>query len=41
MAGRFEPKTPIQLNPPKDDPISPDYLAKCNGMVPSMFITCE
>ena len=28
----FEPKTPVSLNPPKDDPISPDYLAQCDGM---------
>lgn len=33
MTGKFEPKTPVQLNPPKDDPISKEYLAKCNGMV--------
>lgn len=31
MSGRFEPKTPVTLNPPKDDPISLDYLAKCDG----------
>jgi len=31
MSGRFEPKTPVNLNPPKDDPISVDYLAKCDG----------
>lgn len=29
---RFEPKTPVNLNPPKDDPITLDYLAKCDGM---------
>lgn len=29
--GRFEPKTPVNLDPPKDDPISLDYLEKCNG----------
>ncbi|KAL2682135.1 putative progesterone binding protein [Phyllosticta citricarpa] len=28
---RFEPKNPVQLDPPKDDPITPEYLAKCNG----------
>ncbi|KAK8235958.1 hypothetical protein HDK90DRAFT_260635 [Phyllosticta capitalensis] len=28
---RFEPKKPVQLDPPKDDPITPEYLAKCNG----------
>lgn len=33
MAGKFEPKIPVKLNPPKDDPISKEYLAKCNGMV--------
>ncbi|OAA33502.1 Cytochrome b5 [Moelleriella libera RCEF 2490] len=31
MAGKFEPKTPIQLDPPRDDPISVDELAKANG----------
>ncbi|CCE28204.1 uncharacterized protein CPUR_01678 [Claviceps purpurea 20.1] len=31
MASRFEPKVPVQLNPPKDDPISKDELAKANG----------
>ncbi len=30
--GKFEPKTPVVLNPPKDDPITPEFLAKCNGM---------
>ena len=28
---KFEPKKPVQLNPPKDDPISLEYLSKCNG----------
>lgn len=32
MAGRFEPKVPVQLNPPKDDPISVEELAKATGM---------
>ncbi|KAK8196583.1 hypothetical protein M8818_006748 [Zalaria obscura] len=27
----FEPKTPVQLDPPKDDPISLEYLSKCDG----------
>ena len=27
----FEPKTPVSLNPPKDDPISIDHLSKCDG----------
>ncbi|CAP72723.1 uncharacterized protein PODANS_2_1530 [Podospora anserina S mat+] len=31
MSGKFEPKTPVQLNPPKDDPISLSELAKANG----------
>jgi len=29
--GKFEPKEPVDLAPPKSDPISPEYLAKCNG----------
>ena len=28
---RFAPKVPVQLDPPKDDPITLDYLAKCDG----------
>ena len=35
MAGKFEPKTPVTLNPPKYDPISVEELAKCNGTPPS------
>ena len=31
MAGKFEPKVPVNLNPPKDDPISPEELAKATG----------
>ncbi|KAK1771182.1 cytochrome b5-like heme/steroid binding domain-containing protein [Phialemonium atrogriseum] len=31
MAGKFEPKVAVQLNPPKDDPISVEELAKCDG----------
>ncbi|KAF7954296.1 hypothetical protein EAE96_005425 [Botrytis aclada] len=31
MAGKFEPKTPVTLNPPKYDPIPVEELAKCNG----------
>ncbi len=31
MAGKFEPKVPVQLNPPKDDPISLEELAQANG----------
>jgi hypothetical protein len=28
---KFEPKTPVQLDPPKDDPITVEELAKCDG----------
>jgi hypothetical protein len=31
MAGKFEPKVPVKLNPPKDDPISVTDLAKADG----------
>ena len=31
MSGKFEPKAPVNLDPPKDDPISPEELAKANG----------
>jgi hypothetical protein len=31
MAGRFEPKVPVQLDPPKSDPISLETLAAANG----------
>lgn len=34
MSGKFEPKTPVQLNPPKDDPISTEELAKADGALP-------
>ncbi|OQO12374.1 hypothetical protein B0A48_03016 [Cryoendolithus antarcticus] len=27
----FEPKTKVELDPPKDDVISLDYLSKCDG----------
>ncbi|TKA43960.1 hypothetical protein B0A49_07686 [Cryomyces minteri] len=29
--GKFAPKTPVNLNPPKDDPISLEQLAMCDG----------
>ncbi|RPA91227.1 cytochrome b5 [Choiromyces venosus 120613-1] len=29
----FEPKAPVQLNPPKDDPITVDDLRKADGTV--------
>ncbi len=28
----FEPKTPVSLDPPKDDPIDPEYMSKCDGI---------
>ncbi|KFY27283.1 hypothetical protein V491_00959 [Pseudogymnoascus sp. VKM F-3775] len=31
MAGDFEPKIPVTLDPPKDDPITVEHLKKCNG----------
>lgn len=31
MSGKFEPKTPVQLAPPKDDIISLEELSKANG----------
>jgi Ethanolamine utilization protein EutJ (predicted chaperonin) len=31
MSGKFEPKTAVQLNPPKDDVISQEELARSNG----------
>jgi hypothetical protein len=31
----FEPKTKIELDPPKDDVISLDYLSKCDGELDS------
>jgi membrane-associated progesterone receptor component len=34
---RFAPKEPISLNPPKDDVIDRDYLAKCNGMLSDIW----
>lgn len=27
----FEPKHKVELDPPKDDPISTEFLAKCDG----------
>jgi membrane-associated progesterone receptor component len=42
MSGKFEPKEPVQLDPPKDTPISVEELAKSNGMAghsaPMMFL---
>ncbi|KAF2202253.1 putative progesterone binding protein [Delitschia confertaspora ATCC 74209] len=28
---KFQPKTPVELAPPKDDPITFEYLSKCDG----------
>jgi len=28
---KFAPKQPVALDPPKDDVIERDYLAKCDG----------
>ena len=39
--GKFEPKTPVTLNPPKDDPISVEDLAKCDGTCASIFPTSQ
>ena len=27
----FEPKVPVKLDPPKNDPINLDHLSRCNG----------
>ncbi|KAJ5095216.1 Cytochrome b5 [Penicillium argentinense] len=35
MGERFAPKVPVELDPPKDDPISLEELAKCDGTDPS------
>jgi membrane-associated progesterone receptor component len=33
MSGkRFEPKEPVHLDLPKDDPITVEELSKCDGM---------
>lgn len=33
---RFEPRVPVPLDPPKDDPISQEELAKCDGRHPCL-----
>jgi hypothetical protein len=41
MSGKFEPKTPVNLAPPKDDPISIEFLSKCNGkLFPGSHLFC-
>jgi len=32
MPPKFEPKTPVNLDPPKDDPITAEELADANGV---------
>lgn len=34
MSGKYEPKVPVHLDPPKDGPISVEELAKANGELP-------
>lgn len=36
---RFEPKVPVELNPPKSDLISVEELSQCNGMRPTAHRT--
>ncbi|GAP89561.1 putative progesterone binding protein [Rosellinia necatrix] len=31
MAGKFEPKVPVNLDPPRDDPITLEELAQADG----------
>ncbi|KAI0182913.1 cytochrome b5-like heme/steroid binding domain-containing protein [Xylaria flabelliformis] len=31
MAGKFQPKVPVNLDPPKDDPITLEDLSQANG----------
>jgi hypothetical protein len=41
MAGKFEPKVPVQLDPPKDDPISVEALAQADGTdTQLLFLSC-
>ncbi|KAJ3945106.1 uncharacterized protein N0V96_005129 [Colletotrichum fioriniae] len=35
MSGKFEPKNPVTLAPPKDDPITLEELAKADGSDPN------
>lgn len=32
---RFAPKEPVTLNPPKDEVITREHLAKCDGEYPA------
>lgn len=35
MSERFAPKVPVQLEDPKDDPITVEELSKCDGTDPN------
>ena len=37
---KFAPRDPPKLNPPKDETISVEDLAKCNGTT-ALYLTCE
>src|ERR1700750_2223693 len=39
--GQFAPRQAVQLNPPKDDPITEEYLSKCNGKLSTVQISCS
>lgn len=41
MSGKFELKQKVELDPPKDDPISLDYLSKCDGMLTTRLSLVE
>ena len=36
----FEPKTPVTINPPKDDPITVEELAKYDGKLEERQARC-
>jgi hypothetical protein len=36
----FAPKTPVELAPPKDDPITYEELAKCDGAFATLKQAC-
>lgn len=40
MAGKFEPKTAVNLDPPKDDPITLEELAQADGKSQSVEYSC-
>lgn len=33
MSSKFEPKTPVQLEPPKNDPLTMKQVAQCDGEI--------